>query len=215
VSAKLNLASQPFRNRALPWTITGVVIFLALVALVLIIASTNDVRSRTAAVRRDTDKLREQDNQLSRQASELRDALGADEVFRLDAAQRLVDRKRFSWTRFFSDLERILPESVRVTRISVRDVATKDGRTSAELDMNVVGKDPNEVTNMISEMDRGGIFHAEPLSENLLKGKGETGTEWTLLVTYAPHHSSTSPENSGSDEAKQLTASRTVAEVTR
>jgi Tfp pilus assembly protein PilN len=189
--------------------------FLSVVVLVFIIASTNGVKTQTAAVRLDTYKLHEQDNLLSQRASELRDALGADEMFRLDAAQRLVDRKRFSWTRFFSDLEKILPETVRVTRISVRDVATKDGNTSAELDMNVVGNDPNKVTNMIAEMDRGGIFHAEPLSENLLKGKGESGTEWTLLVTYTPHHALNSPDNSGNDVAEQLTASKSVAEVTR
>jgi hypothetical protein len=81
--------------------------------------------------------------------------------------------------------------------------------------MNVVGNDPNKVTNMIAEMDRGGIFHAEPLSENLLKGKGESGTEWTLLVTYTPHHALNSPDNSGNDVAEQLTASKSVAEVTR
>ena len=189
--------------------------FLSLVVLVFIVASTNDVKTQTAAVQRDTYKLHEQDNELSQKASELRDALGADEIFRLDASQRLVDRKRFSWTRFFSDLEKILPDTVRVTRISVRDVATKDGNTSAELDMNVVGNDPNKVTNMIAEMDRGGIFHAEPISENLLKGKGESGTEWTLLVTYAPHHALTAPDNSGNDVAEQLTASKSVAEVKR
>ena len=189
--------------------------FLSVVVLVFIIASTNGVKTQTAAVRLDTYKLHEQDNLLSQKASELRDALGADEIFRLDAAQRLVDRKRFSWTRFFSDLEKILPDTVRVTRISVRDVATKDGNTSAELDMNVVGNDPNKVTNMIAEMDRGGIFHAEPISENLLKGKGESGTEWTLLVTYAPHHALAAPDNSGNDVAEQLTASKSVAEVTR
>ena len=188
---------------------------ISLAAFAFIIASANEVKKQTATVQRENDKLHAQDNELSRQTSELRNALGADELFRLDAAQRLVDRKRFSWTRFFSDLEKILPSSVRVTRISVRDVATRGGFTTADLDMNVVAKDPNEVTDMIAEMDRGGVFHAEPLSETLLKGKGESGTEWSLLVTYAPRHGSGANDSGGNDVAEQLATTKSPAEATR
>ena len=35
-------------------------------------------------------------------------------------------------------------------------------------------------------MDKGGIFQAQLLSQNLQKGRGEAGTEYELLVIYRP-----------------------------
>jgi Tfp pilus assembly protein PilN len=215
VNSKLNLASQPFRNRALPWTITGVVVSLSLVALVYIITSTNQTNAKAAAVKRDAELLHNQDNQLAKQASEIRDALGQEELLRLNGAQQLVDRKRFSWTRLFSDLETALPQKVRVTRISVRDVATRGSRTSAQLDMTVIGKNPDDVTDMISEMDRGGVFRAEPLTQNLQKGRGETGTEWTLLVNYTPRSGVPASMDMGDGQRAQLSSVNRVEEDQR
>jgi Tfp pilus assembly protein PilN len=215
VNSKLNLASQPFRNRALPWTITGVVVSLSLVALVYIITSTNQTNAKAAAVKRDAELLHNQDNQLAKKASEIRDALGQEELLRLNGAQQLVDRKRFSWTRLFSDLETALPQNVKVTRISVRDVATRGSRTSAQLEMTVIGKNPDDVTDMISEMDRGGVFRAEPLTQNLQKGRGETGTEWTLLVNYTPHSGVPASMETGDGPRAQLSSVNRVGEEQR
>ena len=39
---------------------------------------------------------------------------------------------------------------------------------------------------MIAQMDRSGIFQAELRSQNLQKGRGETGTEYELYVIYKP-----------------------------
>jgi Tfp pilus assembly protein PilN len=215
VNSKLNLATQPFRNRALPWTVTGVVVSLSLVALVLIISSTNQTNAKEAAVKRDADLLHNRDTQLAKEASELREALGQEELLRLNGAQQLVDRKRFSWTRLFSDLETALPQSVKVTRISVRDVATRGSRTSAQLDMTVIGKNPDDVTDMISEMDRGGVFRAEPLTQNLQKGRGETGTEWTLLVNYTPRSGVPTSMETEDGPRTQLTSAKRVGEEQR
>jgi len=40
MSAKLNLSSNPFRNRVLPWTVTAFVALLSVVALLFIAQST-------------------------------------------------------------------------------------------------------------------------------------------------------------------------------
>jgi Tfp pilus assembly protein PilN len=213
VSARLNLASQPFRNRALPWAVTALVVFLSLVALALIASASNSTNTQAAAVEVDAKKLSEQNAQLQRQAEQLRKALGPDELLQLNSAQGLVDRKRFSWTRLFSDLEGALPGNVRVTRISVRDVASRGDRTSADLDMTVIGKSPDDVTEMIADMDRSGVFRAFPLAENLQKGRGETGTEWTLNVQYTPRAGVSTSNGDRSKGSSELTASNSGAEV--
>jgi Tfp pilus assembly protein PilN len=86
----------------------------------------------------------------------------------------------------FADLESALPGSVRVKRIGVRGVATRNDQTLAELELTVVAKSPATVTDMIADMDRAGIFQAELRSQNLQRGRGETGSEYELYVVYRP-----------------------------
>jgi Tfp pilus assembly protein PilN len=186
VSAKLNLASQPFRNRALPWAITGIITLSSLVALVFIISLTSQTNTKAQSVERDLKDLSDQMTSLRKQASDVRDAMTNEQRDSLLAAQSLVDRKRFSWSRLFADLEAALPGGVRVSRISVRDVALSGEQTIAILELAVIEKSPGSVTGMIGEMDRGGIFQAEPVAQELQKGRGESGTQWTLRVRYTP-----------------------------
>lgn len=186
MSTRLNLASQPFRNRALPWAITGILTVVSLVALVFIISLTSQTNTKAQAVERDLDGLSEQIKSLRKQASDVKDAMTPEQRNSLLAAQSLVDRKRFSWSRLFADLEAALPGSVRVARISVRDVALRGEQTIAILELAVIEKSPGTVTGMIGEMDRSGIFQAEPVAQELQKGRGESGTQWTLRVRYTP-----------------------------
>lgn len=186
MSVNLNLASQPFRNRAFPWTVTGIIAIVSLIAVILIISRTTETNKKAAVVAGDVNNLRSQAEVLKKSADEVRAALTPEQKQLRDAAEVLVERKRFSWSRLFADLESSLPANVRVTRISVRDVASHGGQTSAELELSVVSRNPNDVTNMISDMSRTGIFEANLLAQNLQKGRNETGTESTLRVIYRP-----------------------------
>ena len=186
VSANLNLASQPFRNRALPWSIAGVITVASLVALVLLVSKTSQLNRHTAEVERESERQRQEVAKLEARAEEVKQTLTPEQTQTLKAAQALVERKRFSWARLFADLEAALPGSVRVKRITVRDVALQGERTVAELELVVVSKNPADATGMIVEMDRGGIFRAELVEQNLQKERGESGTESTLRVFYHP-----------------------------
>lgn len=186
MSTSLNLASQPFRNRALPWTIAGVITIGSLLVLVLLISKSSQTNARAAEVEREVDVQRQQIKALEQRVEEIKQALTPEQLQTLQAAQALVDRKRFSWARLFADLEAALPASVRVKRISVRDVAVRSDRTVADLELVVVSKNPADVTAMILEMDRAGIFRSELIEQNLQKDRNETGTESTLHVIYQP-----------------------------
>jgi Tfp pilus assembly protein PilN len=201
VSASLNLASQPFRNRALPWTIAGVITVVSLLLLVVLISKSSETNTRAATVEREVDQERQQISALERRIDEIKQALTPEQLQTLQAAQALVDRKRFSWARLFADLEAALPAGVRVKRISVRDVAARGGRTVADLELVVVGKNPADVTAMILEMDRAGIFQAELVEQNLQKERNEIGTESTLRVIYQPRGSVPTTATSGNNVA--------------
>ncbi len=182
--SRLNLASDPFRNRALPWTVAVVVSAVSLAALVLTLAQYREVRAQADISEQQVAAMRAERRELDRQAEEIRQTIPEDQRRALEAAHALVSRKGFSWSQLFSDLEEFLPQSVRVARINVREVTQVGGQTRADLDLTVVGRTPTDVTGMISEMNRAGTFSAVPLTENQKSGKGESGYEWMLRVSY-------------------------------
>ena len=183
---KLNLASKPFSNRSLPWVVTSVIIVVSLIALVFILRSTSRANAQAAAVQHDINILKQQEIEARRKAEAVKNSLTTEQLQTLGAAHTLVDRKHFSWSRLFADLESALPGSVRVKRIAVRGVTTQGNATLAELELAVVAKSPTSVTDMIGQMDKDGIFHAELHAQNLQRGRGESGTEYELSVIYRP-----------------------------
>jgi Tfp pilus assembly protein PilN len=184
VIARLNLASDPFRNRALPWTVSVLVSAVSLAAIVFVLAQYREVRAEADATERQVVAMRARRAELEKQAQEINQTIPPEQRETLKAAHELVSRKGFSWSQLFSDLEDFLPESVRVSRINVREVAQFGDQTRADLDLTVVGRAPSDVTGMIAEMNRAGTFSAVPLTENQKSGKGEAGYEWTLRVSY-------------------------------
>lgn len=186
MSTKLNLASKPFSNRSLPWAVAALVIVISLISLVFIVKNTREANSQAAAVQNDINALGQQEQALRKQADAVKSSFTADQLQTLTSAHILVDRKRFSWSRLFADLESALPGNVRVKRIAVRGVTTSADQTQAELELTVVAKTPPVVTEMISAMDRAGIMQAELRSVNLQRGRGESGAEYELYVVYRP-----------------------------
>ena len=186
MTTKLNLASKPFTNRALPWIVTAAIIFVSLISLVFILRATNIANTQAAVVQKDINELGQKEIALRKQAEAVRQSLTTEQRQTLAAAHALVDRKQFSWSRLFADLEAALPGNVRVKRIAVRGVSTQGTQTLAELELAVVAKTPNVVTEMIAAMDRVGIFRAELRSQNLQRGRGESGSEYELFVIYTP-----------------------------
>ena len=182
--ARLNLASQPFRNRTLPWTVAVVVFAVSLVALVFIVGAAREARGKADRVAEDVQKYRRETESVKERAAQLVKSVSPEDLRSLEAAQTLVDRKRFSWSQLLADLESVLSSDVRVTRISVREVAQVGGQMRADLDLAVVGRNPADVIDMIEQMRRTGVFNAVPVSENPRQGRGEAGFEWSLRVGY-------------------------------
>ena len=183
---KLNLSSNPFRNRALPWTVTAIITVFSVIALILIAKSTFQTNAQAQATARDVAELRKQTDALNKQAEEIRKALTSEQQRDLKSAHTLVDRKQFSWSRLFADLEAALPRDVRVQRIAVKEVRADGDRTVANLDLVVVSKSSTIVTEMIQNMEREGIFHAELTAQNAQRSREENGAEYEMNVYYRP-----------------------------
>jgi len=186
VNANINLASTPFTNRALPWILTVVILFVSLVALVLVVQWTTTTNRSAAQIEAEVNLLKQKEQSLISAAESVKAALTPEQRLNLRAAHELVDRKGFSWSRLLADLESALPDNIRVSRIAVRGVASEGNQTIAQLELDVFSKSSTTVTEMINAMDRQGIFHADLRNQNLQKGRGESGTEYELDVVYRP-----------------------------
>jgi Tfp pilus assembly protein PilN len=186
MTAKLNLSSNPFRNRAFPWTVTALITVASIVALLIIAQKTFQANAQTQAAQRQVSQLRQETGVLSQRIKDIEVALTPEQKRELKYAHALVDRKRFSWSRLFSDLESSLPGGIRITRILIKEITIQGDRPVADLDLVVASKNPSTVTQMIQEMESGGTFHAELVTVNPQRGKGETGAEYELNVHYVP-----------------------------
>jgi Tfp pilus assembly protein PilN len=181
----LNLASNPFRNRALPWTVTAIVTLFSVVALIFIAKWTFDINAKGQVYAREVATLREKVNAMTKRAEEIKTALTPEQQRSLKAAHTLVNRKRFSWSRLFADLEAVLPGTIKVTRIAVKEVGVQDDR-SVNLQLVVASKTPAHVTELIEKMEREGVFHAEITSQNQQRGRGDGSSEYEMSVRYTP-----------------------------
>ena len=188
MSNNLNLASKPFSNRLLPWVLTAIILFISMVGLVVVIQLTTSINRDVASKGASVNKMKEEEQALSTKGEELKRQFSIDKQQALQAAHQLVDRKGFSWSRLFADLEDAVPDNVRVSRIAVRDITRQGDQTVADLDLAVFSKTSPNVLQMISDMNKSGIFDAKLVNQNLQKGRGESGSEFELAVVYRPRH---------------------------
>jgi Tfp pilus assembly protein PilN len=189
LSKKLNLANKPFTNRALPWTVTIVLVTFSVVAMIWIVSATSERKAQAKIIQTDINRLNKEKQEVEQHLQEVQNSFTPDQLLALKSAHELVDRKRFSWSRLFGDLEAALPNGVRVAHIGVRHVSTQSGQTVADLELTVIAATSTTVTEMIGEMDRDGVFKAEINTQNVQKGRGETGSEYELMVHYTPRAS--------------------------
>lgn len=131
---RLNLATAPLENNRRFLLGASLLGISALVLFVLLARQ---------AYRdwRESSEIRAETAELQSQMRELRDARGdLERSFKRPEARRTVERaaflngmieqRSFPWTRIFMDLERLLPEGVRVVSIAPQ---MKDGRVEVKL----------------------------------------------------------------------------------
>ncbi len=183
---KLNLSTYPFRNRALPYLVAGLLLAVSSVAGVYSLARLNENQTQNerlvAAVKEQQDEI----ERLKGEGSKVQQLLTEDQKALLTAAHKLVANKTFGWSRLFADLESVLPGSVSASRISIENVYQDAGRVRAELELSVLSRDYPAVISMIERMNNSGLFLAELRGQNLQKNERMTFTEYTFKLIYTP-----------------------------
>lgn len=181
---KLNLSSDPFRNRTTPYLLSLILIGLAGMATVFFLYS---LRENSTQNDRLTAQIKEMETEVSRlkgEGEKVQQQLSPQQRELLVASHKLVANKSFGWSRLFADLESVMPGSVSASRIAVENVYKDGDRVKAELNFSVLSRDYAAVMSMIDSMNNSGQFQAELRSQDLQKTERITYTEYTLHLIY-------------------------------
>src|SRR5215211_3267542 len=108
----------------------------------MVVQLTTSTRKEADLVQGQITQLKQREHALLDAAKQVQQSFTPDQQQALPAAHALVDRRSFSWSRFLADLEASLPQNVKVSRISVRDVTRQGGQTIAQLDLAVFARNP-------------------------------------------------------------------------
>jgi Tfp pilus assembly protein PilN len=186
VISKLNLASQPFRNRTLPYLVALTLLALAGMAFVYGWSARSNANKENELALKEIKSLEQRIAEVTKKGEDVEKELAPEDRLRLIAAHKLVANRSFGWSRLFADLEGVLPGNVSASRIVVENIFRDGDQIKAELDLAVLSRDYQGVSALIDNMNNSGIFRAALRSQDLQKTDRLTFTEYTLRITYAP-----------------------------
>lgn len=182
MSLRTNLSTRPFYNHTAVNTIFGV--------LVVLMASytTYDgarlyrlsVRHRQLAAAADRADVRARE--FAGRAANLRRGIDSKAVAQIAAAAReandLIDRRTFSWTELFNQLETTLPD-----RVMLKSIRPRISQGTVDLELKIAARSTEDVDAFMTNLQKSGVFASvEPSSEE----PADVGIEAVLAARYAP-----------------------------
>jgi type IV pilus assembly protein PilN len=183
----INLATRPYEDAREFWTRWGLGVgLLGVLTLVLL----------GLAVRGWTNAGKDRHNiaQLQEQITERDHERGKAQAFLDLNANRstrdqsqflngLIQRKAFSWTRVFEDLERVMPPNLHV--VSLRPELNEQNQM--QLEMRVAGDTRAAAVELVHRMEGSRHFQgAQLVSEGLSGGEGGSGVVASVISIYVP-----------------------------
>jgi hypothetical protein len=155
---RTNLSTRPFYNERAIYAMAAVVAVLVLAVTawqaVRVVRLSKYKTELNTAVRRDRDEAEAK----IREADQIRRGLNQKELTLVSAAAKeaneLIERRTFSWTGLFNQLEATLPDDVML--VGVRP-EFKDGETLVNLDLQ--GRQTDDIDAFWDRLDKVGAFH--------------------------------------------------------
>lgn len=181
----INLSREPFRRDR------SVLVVSAVAALVLVL-SLGILITRSAGSWREARQTQALLNRVNRQLSVVSAAQAkVDTQMRLPGNEIVLDRsillndliklKATSWTKIFSDLEKVLPTNVRI--LSIRP--SINSRDEVFLDMQVAADAPEQVISFMQKLEGSDVFGAATVSNIISPTQTDPFYRYRLSVSYA------------------------------
>jgi len=181
----INLATRPYEDAREFWMRWGMGVGLLGVLTLVLVGSA--VRGWTHAGRDRHNigqlqaQIAERDNERAQDQAVLEMAANRSTRDQSQFVNGLIQRKSFSWTRVFEDLERVMPPNLHV--VSLRPELNEQNQM--QLDMKVAGDTRSAAVELVHRMEGSRHFQgAQLVSEN----QGETGSSViaTVVSIYVP-----------------------------
>jgi hypothetical protein len=186
IHVPINLASDPFR-RDRPLMVgsiaAGVVLALLIVGQAMVVLTE---RRQAAATRVDIERLNAQLRVLSDEQAKLDATLAkpenAEVLERSLFLNDLIERKSISWTKIFSDLEKVMPYNLRLVSVRLPEV---DSQNQVFLDMLVSSKDVMPVLDLLKRLEASPQFGPTSVVNSLPPSQTDPFYRYHLTVSYA------------------------------
>lgn len=182
----LNLATRPYEDAGEFWIRWGSAVgVLALLTLVLVGWTVrgwmNAGRDRHAIAELQA-QIHERDSERGSAQAYLELAANRSTRDQSQFLNGLIQRKAFSWTRVFEDLERVMPNSLHV--VSLRPEINEQGQL--ELDMKVVGNTRAPAVELVHRMEASRHFQGSQLVQESQAGESGGAVLATVAAIYVP-----------------------------
>jgi hypothetical protein len=181
---RTNLSTRPFYNERAIHLVLIMLGFVAAAVMTLGLFRLVDLSRTNTALTTAADRDETAARETSTQVAVIQRGISDDELELLaraaQEANRLIDRRIFSWTEFFNRIERTLPANVMLT--SVRPDIEPEQVTVA---IGVIGREVEHIDSFIEQMEGTGAF-SEILART--EEKTDEGMYRALLVgRYEPN----------------------------
>lgn len=181
----INLASEPFqRNRPIlaASLLAGVVLIALLgVQIRMIFAERARMAETRDAISKAQEQLLKSGSEQGRLEGSMRQPENAEVLDRSQLLNTLIRRKAISWTRVFADLEKVMPNNVRL--ISVRPEVTLQNQVSLQM---VVGAQSSEpVLALLKNMEESPLFGPTSIQNWLPPSQSDPLYRYRVSVSYA------------------------------
>ena len=183
----INLATRPYEDAREFWARWGVGVgLLALLTVALLGWTVNDWR-KAGKDRQDIARLQaqiaERDNERAQDQAVLDQPANRSTRDQSQFLNGLIQRKSFSWTSVFEDLEQVMPPNLHV--VSLRPEL--NDQNQMELEMRVAGETRSAAIELVHRMEGSKHFQqAQLVSESLSGENGTTVVVASVVSIYIP-----------------------------
>ncbi len=197
----INLATQPYEDAREFWARWGLGVGLLAVLTLFLLGLTVNDWTKAGRDRHEIARLQQQiaeRDQERAQAQAFLD-LAANRSTR-DQSQflnGLIQRKSFSWTRVFEDLEQVMPPNLHVA--SLRPGLNEQNQM--ELEMHVAGDTRAAAVELVHRMEGSKHFQGAQLVQEVQGGESGSNITASVVAIYVPDLAPESASNSAPNSA--------------
>jgi hypothetical protein len=212
---QINLASTPYENARRFFVQWGAALaIMVAVTVFLVVAATRSWQANHALARsisEERGRLTQLNDQEKADLAILDQPQNREIRERSDALNALILRKSVSWTRIFSDLEKMMPTRLHVVSITPQLSATNE----LQIRMVVAGSSRDKAIELVQNMEKSPDFrNPQTVSENTntVKGGAQPAdlVSFDIVAEYVP--SNASPEPKGEAAAAGAASEQQPAE---